>query len=120
MFRDAKEELDRLESELLSQEDLEATKRLPEIPAEEEEAFDYDELLDILTDDDDEEEAPEPVSRYNAYNNDTAEVELEDYSQSVYRGKKDNLMGLMIAVLALMAAILGVLAWLLFRFGGLL
>ena len=98
MFKDKQEELERLEAQLL-QEDVE--EDLPD--GEQEEA----------------EEVP-PVIYHNysndygrrIYNTDTADMDLEEYSDEVYEPRKrSDVLVLSAIALALVGAILGVLAW---------
>ena len=133
MFRDAQEELKRLERELLAEEEEEQT------PEEEEEELTQDELdqiLELL------EEEPETAmdmpedydavrnyngqvrnfaNNYTAYNADRTDTELESYSREVREESGDrSLAGLSALAMALMAGILGVLVWWLVRYQGLL
>ncbi len=116
MFRDTKEELERLE-QLLREEETEEV----EVPQEEEE--DYSQFLQ------EEGEAPQgPVvyqnfsngygsqlrnyaTGYKAYNADKTDTDLEQLSQEVLEEKKSPAIWLVAAVLGLMAAVLGVIIW---------
>lgn len=128
MFRDAQEELKRLERELLAEEEEEQTT--------EEEELAQDALEEIL------EEEPESAmdipedydavrnyngqirnfaNNYTAYNADRTDTELESYSREVREGSENRgLAGLSALALALIAGILGVLVWWLVRYRGLL
>ena len=128
MFRDTKEELKRLEEELLAEEDL------PKMEQDEEEIS--EETLSKLMDGDtvvirqeDLEKAAKTrparhgryVGRYEAYNTDKADADLGEYSEEVRRPKKDrSILALSILALVLLAAIFGVLIWWLVRFRGLI
>lgn len=133
MFRDAQEELKRLERELLAEEEEEQT------PEEEEEELTQDELEQILELLEEEPETamdmPEDydavrnydgqvrnfANNYTAYNADRTDTELESYSREVREGSGDrSLAGLSALAMALMAGILGVLVWWLVRYQGLL
>ena len=121
MFKDKKEELERLQSALLEEEE-----DLPdEVDEEWEESAQDWEAADT---DDWEEDAPADMdatqvypdlsdSYERIYNNDTADTDLEDYSQQIYSGRKrQSNLGLCAIALCLIAAILGVLAWWIIRF----
>ena len=133
MFRDAQEELKRLERELLAEEEEEQT------PEEEEEELTQDELEQILELLEEEPETamdmPEDydavrnydgqirnfANNYTAYNADHTDTELESYSREVREGSGDrSLAGLSALAMALMAGILGVLVWWRVRYQGLL
>lgn len=127
MFRDAKDELRRLEAELLAEEQREAV--------EAEEAY-ADALLEEFLNEEDEEEIlfdEEPVYRdhpgsmyrnysnnygrdFDSYNTDKADEDLDDYSEEVYSGGKDSVKGLLITAMCLLIGIFGVLLYLYFRF----
>ena len=123
MFRDRKEELRRLEEELLLEEELEAREALLQQEPEEAEA-----LLDDPDDFGEETEETyynygngygEPV--FDAYNTDFSDEDLEEYSEDVYRGSTGSgNRGLVILALCLTAAILAVIAWCALRFSGVL
>ena len=126
MFRDAKEELRRLEAELLAAEREEseqarADRLLEEFLAEEDGDFEDDE--DILA------IYPEslvsrgtPYRNFSnnygrgrpapvAYNTDSVDEDLEEYSDEVYEEPKDDLRGLILLAMVLLAGILGMLAF---------
>ena len=127
MFRDAKDELRRLEAELLAEEQREA--------AEAAEAY-ADALLEEFLNEEDAEEVlfeEEPIYRDHpggvyrnfsnnygrdipAYNSDDTDADLEDYSEEVYEGEKDSVKGLLITAMCLLMGIFGVLLYLYFRF----
>lgn len=121
MFRDKKEELSRLEAELL----LEAQ-------AEEEDARLEEELeaADALLDDENDygEESEETYYNYSnrygkvrAYNNDTADGDLDTYSNAVYAGREKRRVGcLTLLAVALLVAIVFVLGWCVLRFKGIM
>ena len=101
MFRDRKEELDRLEAALLES----------------------DEEAETLTEDEeflDEEEAEQPLPDFDAYNSDVTDEDLEAYSETVYEGGSRNRLGLLAVALALLSVVLFVLAWWLLKYGGFL
>lgn len=119
MFKDKKEELSRLEAELL----LEAQ-------AEEEEARLEKELeaAEALLDDENDygEESEETYYNYSnrygkikAYNNDTADGDLDAYSEAVYEGRKKTGCLTLLAV-ALLVAIVFVLGLFVLRFKGII
>lgn len=110
MFRDTKEELDRLEAELLAQEE----------PAQsQEDALEealLDEILKEYGADAQQEESTVIYKNYSngytAYNSDKTDEDLEEFSEAVREPKKDrSILVLSIVALVLMAGILGILAW---------
>ena len=135
MFKDKKQELERLQAALLEEEE--------EIPEEEvdedweESEADWEETEEDWEESEEdweeseadweetEEQDMDPTRVYSnfsggfgrIYNNDIADEDLEDYSQQVYSGKKQRSnLGLCAIALCLVAAILGVLAWWIIRF----
>ena len=115
MFRDAKEELARLEEALLEEE---AQEELEEEFLEEEPGEDPDVYVNYANDYG--KSLRNYASGYKAYNTDTTDTDLESFSEEVYESKKEDLKGLWITALVLLIAIFGVLAWAFFRFGGVL
>lgn len=128
MFRDTQEELKRLEEQLLAEEELPQT-------AQEEEEISDEQLAALLGGDtvvikeadlkkamDAQPGGPRRyVGRYEAYNTDKADTDLERYSEDVRRPSGDRtVLGLSILALTLIAAILGVLVWWFVRFQGLI
>ena len=121
MFKDKKEELSRLEAELLM-----------EAQAEEEDArleAELEEAAALLDDENDYgEESEETYYNYSnrygkvrAYNNDTSDGDLEAYSNDVYSGGKKKGIGcLTLLALALLVAIVFVLGWFVLRFKGII
>ena len=110
MFKDQKEELDRLEAELLKDKELYD----PELPEEFEEGLAEDappeEFDGTLISD---------TRRVDVWNNDTSDADLDELSREVYEAPKPrsfSLLGFAAAVLVL-AAILG---WLVLKERGLL
>jgi len=97
MFRDREKELERLNRQLLEDEEPEDGEPEDEEPEE------------------DGEEQPD----YDAYNGDTADVELEEYSNRVYE-EPPTRKGILAAVLLATAAVLLLLAYLLAKREGLL
>ena len=98
VFRDREKELDRLNRQLLEEEETEA---------EYEEEEDGEET----------EETEQPD--YDAYNGDAADVDLEEYSHRVYEEPKRG-RGLLAVIFLLTAAVLVFLAYLLAKKEGLL
>lgn len=126
MFDDAKEELERLEAELLMEE---------EKPEESSEEDRLDALLEEFLDEPQETDRDDGnivyhnysnqygntlrnyANGYRAYNTDTADRNLDEYSDEVDAPEKEKGLGGLIAIaLALMLGILGVLAWWLVHF----
>ena len=101
MFDDPKEELRRLQQRLLEEEDRE------EPDPDEDWLADAQEFLGDDPDDEEEEEPEEPpVRNYaNGYgrarNRDRADLELEDYSEEVYRGPRKKGTGCLVTLLCL-------------------
>ena len=92
MRKDQQEELRRLEEALLEQEQ----------PAEAEAADEW--LEDFYT---------EPVQDYRAYNTDTADVDMDAYSEDVRAGRRGSgcLVRLMILLTAVLCALVIFLLW---------
>ena len=101
MFRDRKEELDRLEAALL---DADNEDTAPD----EEEFFE------------EEEEADAPLPDFDAYNSDVTDEDLEEYSETVYDGGRRSPLGALAVVLVLLTGVLLALAWWLLKYGGFL
>ena len=134
MFKDQKQELERLQSALLEVEEELSEEEFQE----DDDSEDWEETEDWEASDEDNweeddsedwrEDAPEDMdatrvypnfsnSYKRIYNNDTADTDLEDYSQQIYSGRKRRSnLGLCVIALCLSAAILGVLAWWIIRF----
>ena len=98
MFRDTKRELQRLEQELLQEEE---TEQQEERSCEEDEYIRY------------------PVD-CPVYNTDRTDVDLEEYSRAVREPENPRFTGLLLLALFLMTAIVGILGWWLLRFLGVL
>lgn len=124
MFRDAKEELERLESELLAEED--------ETPEEE---LLPEETLDELLQDTRAAQSGGVYSNfsngygrnlrnyasgYKAYNSDKCDEDLDTYSEAVRAPMRSGLTGWVVLALLLLAGIFAVLIWYLVRYGGML
>ena len=128
MFRDTKEELDRLEAELLEEETPEETEELTVDPEETEEELLGEEELDALLSDDHKIGSAEGEdiyknysNGYRAYNSDKTELSPDELSEELTETRRDPVVvGLTILALVLVAAILGVLVWVLIAFRGLL
>lgn len=118
MFKDTKEELQRLEEQLLSQE--------PQAHTEDE----LDALLEQFLNEPDEEPAAQTRTVYQnysngygderkefrAYNTDKTDRDLDAYSDDVYEPKKESLTGLLVTAALLLLGIAGVLMWWVVRF----
>lgn len=126
MFRDAKEELQRLEAELLEDEAREEA-RMQELAARHRERqraemgvrfFDdaaYDEEEAEYEAEDEAEYYSGPSLRARGRNSDSSDVDMDEYTDAVYRGKSTT--GPAVVALLLIAAIFGALAWLVTRYG---
>lgn len=122
MFRDAEEELQRLEQQLLEEEEQDQT------PLEEE---DYDQFLpeeEVQThgpmvyrnfSNDYGKNLRNYATGYKAYNTDKVDEDLERFSEEVHSGKKDSPVWLLAVLLALMAVVAAVVAWIYLGMGGL-
>ena len=99
MFKDKEEELKRLSQILQDEEDEAEEPELMEEPPEKEEPVIYHNYAN-------------QYGRIRIYNNDTADTDLEEYSDEVYEPKKKTSLLVLTAIaLALAAGIMGVLAW---------
>ncbi len=110
MFKDRDNALKRMEQALLEEE----TQALPEIDEEDwEKPWEDDSFYDF-------EEAQTPyVGKYEAYNSDVSDEDLDDYSRQVEGSSSGgSLLKLALTALGLMAAILAVMAYWVFRFLG--
>ena len=118
MFRDTKEELERLQQQLLEDEEI------PQLTPEEEEALVMERnIFDLVS----EEESGEHEGAYSnfandyqaeAYNTDQSDVDLEELSEAVMEPRKENLTGLLILMMVLLAGIVGILGyWVLLYLG---
>ncbi len=141
MFRDASEELARIEAELLAEEEPEATEDY-----DEEYEDDSDGNYDGVYEEDDSDDREDPwlyedtapakdsviyqnysndygknlrnyASGYHAYNSDTADEDLEEYSQQVYEGRKSGRGGTLAVILILILLLAGVLVFLAWKKG---
>ena len=116
MHKDTKEALQRLEAELLGDEELN------HLPDDDE----LDALLEEFLREPDEEEAPRQSRTvyqnysngygtgrigYQAYNTDVTDEDLDEYSDDVYEPQKESLTGLLITAALLLLGIAGVLLW---------
>lgn len=122
MFRDRQEELQRLEEALLAEEEYEA-QLSPEQAQEEEDLLSEDFLDELL---EDTSPAKESVAYQNfsnaygkAYNSDRTDVDMEEYSETVRKAKKDN-FGWLIVVCLLLILLLGAAVWYVLHRGGIL
>lgn len=128
MYRDREEELQRLQKQLL--EDEEPAQEQEE---EEEELLDEETLEELLNEssqikntkvyqnfsNDYGKNLRNYASGYKAYNSDRIDTELDSYSEAVREPKKTGgLMWLAAVLLALMAAVVGAIVWMCFGQGG--
>lgn len=119
MYKDAKEELKRLEQALLEEEEeqqteeeadtdidalLEQTKEMLEQPSDETQVFHWQ---------------PEELQRSGrVYNADKTDEDLLQFSEQVRGGEKKSLTGLIITAAVLAAGIVAVVIWWILRYGG--
>lgn len=126
MYKDAKEELQRLEDALLEEdvpeeelpeEDL-PEEELPEEPAEDEEAAKalMAETRRIGSFEEAEELISDLAATRRIYNADQLDVDLEEYAEAVQQEPK-GMNGLIITAAALAAGVVGILVWWLLRYG---
>ena len=100
MFRDTAEELARLQAELLAEEETPADA-IDEDASYEEDFYE-------------EEEYPTYTEGYRAYNTDTTDEDLEEYSETVRKGKSSR--GLLVVALILCLLTLGAICLLAFAY----
>lgn len=125
MFQDTKQELERLQAQLLEEEEQTAP--------EQDEDFLDEEIFDKILSDTDQGEAcgvyqnysnnygrnlRNYASGYKAYNTDKTEISPQQMSQEILQPRKTVGPWLWV-VLALMALVVGVIGWLFFSMGGL-
>ena len=121
MFKDKKEELRRLEEELLMEAQLEEEEARLEEELEEAEV-----LLESETDYGEETEQTyynysNGYGKIRAYNNDTSDNDLDAYSDEIYTaGKEKGNMGLVLLAAGLLVGIVLVLGLLVLRLKGIL
>lgn len=85
MFRDAKEELKRLEEELLSEELEEETgEEFDEEDEEYDEAYDGDDAPELTK------QLPKPGRDYQVYNSDKLDTDLDAFSEAVQKDRSYN------------------------------
>jgi len=133
MFRDAQKELKRLEEQLLAEED----DPIQEEPSEDISSEELEKLKQLLESDSEESMVTEDddfdivrnfdgqvrnyANNYNAYNSDTSDIDLKSYSEEVQETENNRAVPFLTALaMLLMAGILGILAWWLIQFRGLL
>lgn len=124
MYKDAEEELKRLEEALLEEE--EQPEEMPEEDGQEE---DLQELLEEaqriagLSDDSTQVYRwQEPLQDQTArvYNTDKTDEDLEEFSRAVQEEPQKGITGLAITAITLAIAVLGVLIWWMIRYRGVL
>ena len=129
MFRDTQQALQQLEQQLLLEEETPLEETTGDMSQQELDAMKKllnsgDEQLVFQAQADEYEAVREAsgkirnyANRYNAYNSDITDTDLEHYSEEVRNPrKKHNLFPLAAIILALLLGILGVLVWWLVRF----
>ncbi len=111
MYKDAKEELQRLEEALLEEELLEEVLTEENFPEDEEIFQEPEESL----------EETRRITQLpkDFYNTDDTDVELEEYAQHVQEDTR-GLTGLTVTAILLAAGIVGILVWWALRYGGML
>ena len=114
MYKDAREELKRLEEALLEEE-------VPQ--AEEDEDVDVDEDVDALLAKAEEilgTEDTQVVMIPRVYNTDHVDTDLDRYSEEVHSGKQKRITGFVILAIALALGIAAVVIYWIVRYGGML
>lgn len=131
MFRDRQEELDRLQEQLLEEEEPEEV-----LESEDEDGYLDEEELNMLLDGNDQGENPRVYQNYSndygrnlrnyatgykAYNADKTDEDMDSYSQAVLEPKKDRgITALLLLMLGLLCGIAAVLGWIFLRVKGLI
>ena len=120
MYKDAKEELKRLEDALLEEEAQQEETEAPE------EAEDIDALLeqakDLLQKSTEDTQVfhlpPEVVQDAHVYNTDKMDGDMDSFAEAVHSGEEKGVTGLVATAIALAAGIIGVLIFWIIRYGG--
>ena len=131
MFRDRQEELDRLQEQLLQEEEPEEV-----LEDEDEDGYLDEEELNTLLNGIDQGENPRVYQNYSndygrnlrnyatgyrAYNADKTDEDMDSYSQAVLEPKKDRgITALLLLMLGLLCGIAAVLGWIFLRVKGLI
>ena len=122
MFKDTKEELQRLEAELLADEPTQRIPRPTQMPQDETEA-----AIDAFLTEERPAEHPGAYANYangygcRAYNSDKTELDPEELSQQLLDTEaEDRYTGLWVTIILLLIAILGVLGYLILKMTGVL
>ena len=103
MYKDAEEELKRLEDALLEEEEIQPEEDLVE-PSDETRVFHWQ---------------PEELKKAGRiYNTDKTDEDLELFSEAVHSGEQKSLTGWIITAVALAAGIVAVVIWWIVRYGG--
>lgn len=123
MFKDRNEELQRLEQALLEDEEEEVS--LAEEPGEEDEDLLTEEALDELLEDVAPGKNAVPYQNFSndyghIYNSDIADTDLDEYCEEVLEEPAPSYTGLVILACLLALGILGMVIFMLLRYGGIL
>ena len=123
MFKDRNEELQRLEQALLEDEEEEVS--LAEEPGEEDEDLLTEEALDELLEDVAPGKNSVPYQNFSndyghIYNSDIADTDLDEYCEEVLEEPAPSYTGLVILACLLALGILGMVIFMLLRYGGIL
>lgn len=110
MFRDKDEELARLEEELLEEEKKEVLHEEEEPEFLEEPSGDTDEYKNFAN----------SYGNINVYNADTADLDLEEYAETVYESTPQRHTRLLVLATLLLTGIFLVLVWWFIRYMGVL
>ncbi len=117
MFRDQDEALQRLQEQLLEEEEPEEEGFFEALPEESEPGDDPEVYRNFSNDYG--KNLRNFASGYQAYNADRVDVDLETFSQKVQQDRAE-VPWLLIVILILMAAVVGAIVWFFVRLGGLL
>ena len=123
MFKDRNEELQRLEQALLEDEEEEVS--LAEATGEEDEDLLTEEALDELLEDVSPGKNSVPYQNFSndyghIYNSDIADTDLDEYCEEVLEEPAPSYTGLVILACLLALGILGMVIFMLLRYGGIL
>lgn len=132
MPRDVNEELERLEAELLR---ADATKKLPVVEAMEETKINMPPLEDYEEEDfeedyeeddyeeedyEEEDEQQNDLPEFNAYTNQSCDVDLAEFSEEVEKEPKNKGLGFLTVLFVVLTSLLCLCIWAFLKFGGFL
>lgn len=118
MFRDTEEELNRLEQELLQEEEREETEDFSEFLPQDPEPAEGPMVYQNFSNDYGR-GLRNYATAYKAYNSDTVDEDLERFSEEVRQPGRNRAGWIIVTVLALITALLAIAVWLYLGMGGL-